>query len=305
MLENISKTPFNLSSHDLYKFWRDYKLETAPKCLSDIVVEIGDPRQLTVAEHAKMLSVLQTTNMVIYAGNSADNPDKSIPRSIGDQFGLSHLNHNWLADGDGITSLKVNQGGTRPSYIPYTNRPIKWHTDGYYNPRSRQCHAIMLHCVNAAGAGGSNRLMDHELAYIHLRDQNPQFIESFMTDNMMTIPPGTDMEGNPRDAAVGPVFSIRADGELHMRYTERSRNVEWLDDERSISARAALSGLLKGDTPGIIEGTLQSGMGLICNNVLHDRSGFDDSEQSSQRLLYRSRFFDRIAGTGWRHILKM
>ena len=39
---------------------------------------------------------------------------------------------------------------------------------------------------------------------------------------------------------------------------------------------------------------LQSGQGLICNNVLHTRSGF---ETDSPRLLYRARYFDRIADT--------
>ena len=35
-------------------------------------------------------------------------------------------------------------------------------------------------------------------------------------------------------------------------------------------------------------------MGLVCNNVLHDRAAFVDSE-SRKRLLYRARYFDRIA----------
>ena len=34
-------------------------------------------------------------------------------------------------------------------------------------------------------------------------------------------------------------------------------------------------------------------MGLVCNNVLHDRAGFvDDPKQP--RLLYRARYLDRI-----------
>jgi hypothetical protein len=35
-------------------------------------------------------------------------------------------------------------------------------------------------------------------------------------------------------------------------------------------------------------------MGLVCNNVLHDRTGFDD-DPSRPRLLYRARYLDRIA----------
>jgi hypothetical protein len=38
-------------------------------------------------------------------------------------------------------------------------------------------------------------------------------------------------------------------------------------------------------------------MGLLCNNVLHTRDGFSDRPDAPQRLLYRARYFDRIAGT--------
>jgi hypothetical protein len=37
-------------------------------------------------------------------------------------------------------------------------------------------------------------------------------------------------------------------------------------------------------------------MGLLCNNVLHDRSGFTDNP-ATPRLLYRARYHDRIAGS--------
>jgi hypothetical protein len=35
------------------------------------------------------------------------------------------------------------------------------------------------------------------------------------------------------------------------------------------------------------------GMGLVCNNVLHTRSGFSDSP-GHRRLLYRGRYYDRL-----------
>jgi hypothetical protein len=34
-------------------------------------------------------------------------------------------------------------------------------------------------------------------------------------------------------------------------------------------------------------------MGLVCNNVLHDRSGFVD-DPMHPRLLYRARYLDRV-----------
>jgi hypothetical protein len=35
-------------------------------------------------------------------------------------------------------------------------------------------------------------------------------------------------------------------------------------------------------------------MGILCNNVLHDRTGFTD-DPARPRLLYRARYHDRIA----------
>jgi hypothetical protein len=37
-------------------------------------------------------------------------------------------------------------------------------------------------------------------------------------------------------------------------------------------------------------------MGLICNNVLHDRSGFTETP-ARRRLLYRARYHERVAET--------
>ena len=51
---------------------------------------------------------------------------------------------------------------------------------------------------------------------------------------------------------------------------------------------------LAGDTPSIFRLKLEPGMGLVCNNVLHDRTGFDDDPEQP-RLLYRARFLDRVS----------
>ena len=43
---------------------------------------------------------------------------------------------------------------------------------------------------------------------------------------------------------------------------------------------------------------LQPGEGLISNNALHCRSGFrDDPATGRTRLVYRARYYDRIADT--------
>lgn len=295
---NARNTPFSLGNSRAYRQWREWKLSRAAEHTEDLIVKVNDPRQFSDEEYAALLHTICHSNMVIYMGNTDSDPDKGIPKAVAERFGLHQLNHNWLADDDGLTSLTVNDDGDHSHYIPYTNRPINWHTDGYYNPSDAQVHGLMLHCVHRAARGGENALMDHEIAYILLRDENPDYIEALMQPDAMTIPPGTDMHGNLRQAAIGPVFSISPQsGDLHMRYTARRRNIEWKDDNNTRKAVTFLEQLLSSDSPYIYRATMEPGMGLISNNVLHDRGSFSDLPGTPQRLLYRARYFDRIANS--------
>ncbi len=286
---------FDLGNAAAYAAWREARLAAHPRRLEDLLVEIADPRRLTSAERAALLSRCAAANMALYASGTASDPDKDIPRLLGRQLGLVHLDANRLADDDGISPLAVAPAGTRTEFIPYTDRGIKWHTDGYYNTLDRQVHGLLLHCVQSAASGGENQLMDHEIAYILLRDENPEHIRAFMAADAMTIPPRLEDGEVARAAQAGPVFSVHPDGHLHMRYTARTVSIEWKDDARTRAAVAALERILAdADSPYIFRGRLEPGMGLVCNNVLHDRAAFSDSG-THKRLLYRARYFDRIA----------
>jgi len=285
--------PFNLDDDTAYQAWRKRKLADYPERIEELIVEVNDPRQLTKAEHAAILSRCRKTNMAIYAGPTGSDPDKDIPRLLGEQFELTELDCNMGADDDGITTLQVVDSEWRGSYIPYTNRPIHWHTDGYYNLAEQQIHGLLLHCVAPAAKGGENALLDHEIAYIHLRDANPDYIRAFMKTDAMTIPPNIENGVELRPVRSGPVFSLLPDGNLHMRYTARTRSIEWSADPLVREAADTLTALLASDSRYIFRGTLQPGQGLISNNVLHDRSGFDEDE-THKRQLYRLRYFQRM-----------
>jgi len=290
-------SPFELKNEVVYQRWREQKLERAPTSVSDLIIEVNDPLQLSANEHAALLGMCQRSNMVIYAAKQ-HSAEKDIARQIGHQFCLESLDANWLAGEDGISAIQVSDTGdvSRQAYIPYTNRPIKWHTDGYYNPPQRRIRGMLLHCVHSAAEGGENHLMDHELAYIKLRDENPGFIRALSADDAMTIPERTDEDGVARAAQTGPVFSVDENGKLHMRYTARTRSIAWKQDKITLAAVAFLEQILAADSLHIYTAKLESGMGLLCNNVLHDRSGFTDN-LASPRLLYRARYYDRIAGS--------
>jgi len=116
-----------------------------------------------------------------------------------------------------------------------------------------------------------------------------------MHPEAMSIPPNIVDGVETRPRASGPVFSIRPDGRLHMRYTDRKRNIDWRDDEQTTEAVMALKNYLHHDGPWHFKGRLEAGMGLISNNVLHTRTGFKDDD--NPRVLYRARYYDRIANT--------
>ena len=284
--------PFDLNNVEGYQRWREHKLACAPASVNELVVEVADPRALTPNEHSALAERIRRCNMAIYV-SPAHEPDTEIARQLGAQFGLVHLDANWLAGEDGISEIRVFEGGTRPHYIPYTNRPIKWHTDGYYNPPERTIRAMVLHCVHNASSGGENQLMDHEMAYLLLRDDDPHHIEALMQQDAMTIPERVD-EG-VRVAQPGPVFSLDSTGNLHMRYTARTRSIEWKKDAATLASVAALERVLASGTPHVFSARLEPGMGLLCNNVLHDRSAFTDEPTHPPRLLYRARYLDRIS----------
>ena len=287
--------PFDLDKQDAYLRWRDWKLAHAPRSAQELVVEVRDPRALRASERLALLERVARCNMAVYA-STAHEEDAALPIELGRQFGLMELDANWLAGEDGVSEIKVNEGGTRQSYIPYTDRPIKWHTDGYYNPPKRLIHAMVLHCVRSAAAGGENRLLDHELAYLLLRDENPDHIRALMLPDAMLIPERTDEQGVARATQAGPVFSLDGNGNLHMRYTARSRSIAWKQDANVQAAVAALERLLADSgSPHILHTRLEAGTGLLCNNVLHDRAAFTD-DPAHPRLLYRARYLERISG---------
>jgi alpha-ketoglutarate-dependent taurine dioxygenase len=294
-MQTVQASPFHPDNRPAFEQWKRDKLDNYPLNFNELVVEIGDPRALSAAEHKQLLSLCRKTNMAIWAGLSGHDADKEIIRGLGHEFGLEHLDHNMCADNDAITSLTVQSDALRQGYIPYSNRPIAWHTDGYYNRLDRQIHGLLLHCVQPANEGGRNELLDHEIVYLRLREENPDFIRALMHPRAMTIP-ANRVEGKElRPARSGPVFAIYPDGHLHMRYTDRSRSIEWLDDPLLEEAVTRLKQILKTPSPWHFEGKLEAGQGLLCNNVLHTRSAFKDGKNA--RLLYRARYFDRIAGS--------
>jgi len=289
------ESPFDLDRPQAYLRWREEKLSRTPKRAEDLVVEVRDPRKLSESEAAQIRRVCAAANMAVYSSPLAGVADKDIPRRLGARLGLARLQANPLADEDGITSLEVAAEKSGRGYIPYSNRRLLWHTDGYYNPPSSRIRAFLLHCVRPAASGGENRLLDPEIAYILLRDADPRYVAALSAPDAMTVPANEEDPAAQRGAQAGPVFSFEG-GPLHMRYTARTRSIVWRADAATQAAVERLREILDSDSPCVFKLRLAGGQGLVCNNVLHDRSEFTDAADArgAGRLVYRARYSDRI-----------
>ncbi len=288
--------PLKFSDSVSYRSWCARKFAAYADAMPHLPVEIADPLHISVAERGELLRRCAAYNFVVYAVDGAVFRDKTVVKRLGEQLGLERLDGNLYADHDRISALQVAAHGRQQDYIPYTDRPLSWHTDGYYNSAAQRIRAFIMHCVSAAPVGGENQILDHEIAYLQLYDLDPEHIRALTAPDAMTIPANVEGDEELRGAETGPVFlHDTPTGTLHMRYTARKHHVAWRRDAATQAARHALETITDRTNPYVFTHRLQAGHGIICNNVLHNRSAFhDDASRGECRLLYRARYYDRI-----------
>jgi hypothetical protein len=290
-------SPFDPDNEAGYRRWRAHKLAAAPAALSELSLGLANAAGATPAELEQIRRLGERANMALIRLPPGWERSGAGLRRLGSALGLERLDQNLCADEDGISAIRVADQRRANEYIPYTNRPLSWHTDGYYNSPEQQIRAWALLCVRPAAAGGENQLLDPEIAYLLLRDEDPELVRALMQPDALTIPANIEAGREIRPARTGPVFSLADDGSLHMRYSARQRNIHWKPGAAAAAA-AFLQGLFSSGSPYIFRHRLQPGEVLVSNNVLHNRSGFRDTEvPDRRRLLFRARYFDRISGT--------
>jgi hypothetical protein len=303
--------PFDLSRNTTYSDWRARKLRAYPADIADLRVPVERLEQPTPDELAALKARIETFNMAVIAVDPAEIRTQAL-LSFTRALGLQRTDANLFADASAVSRITATRrdlgeqgrvherpgtpgGASLGDFIPYTDKPLSWHTDGYYNTPDQQVGAWCLFCIRAARHGGENGLIDHEMAYLRLRDESPRHIAALSHPQALVIPAHIQDGRMLRAESVGPVFSVR-DGHLHMRYSARARHVLWRDTPDTHAARAALDRLFSRPDVFTFRYRLRPGEGLVSNNVLHCRSGFDDDEDPGKaRLLYRIRFLDRIA----------
>lgn len=289
------KSPFDLNNGPAYAAWRTAKFAGYPSRVEDLIIPVTDLTQPSDAEIEAILALCAKTNMAIYrAGPDAG---QDAVKAFGALLGLHRLDLNPSAGDSGLTALSIGGGVPGRDYIPHTDKPLSWHTDGYYNPPSHQVRAMTLHCVRPADTGGANTLLDPEIVYSLLRDDNPDHITALMAPDAMTIPANVQDGKEIRPAQSGPVFSVDPEtGRLHTRYTARTQSILWRSDEKTKSAVRALEAVLDDPATGAFTYRLSSGEGIVCNNVLHRRDAFRDPPAPEPgRLMLRGRYYEPMA----------
>ena len=279
---------FDLGSNKDYLKWRDEKLAAYPKNVGELVVELGDMTAMTPVEKAKILETVERANMCVYTAGSAELEMSSL-LALGKQLSVRHTDKSARhAQSDELTD-----SGILNKAIPFSTRHCNWHTDATYYGSDNTIQALFLLCKRPAVEGGSNKVLDHEVLYIQLRDKDPGALEVLMNKGCFNY-------RNPATGEIdlhrgGKVFWTNADGHLCHRFSFRKTDMAWSGDSDVAAAAHVLESLISDESAHVIEGRLESGTGLISNNVLHTRQRLVDSDDAAKkRLLFRARFYDRV-----------
>ncbi len=282
-----------LTDSEQYCYWRDEKLAAAATELSACLIEIKNPLVLSKVEKNKIQQSCQQNNFALFHIEARDDYENAIV-NINTQFGLKDYDRHLFVKNQGLAYITQSNNKDQSEFIPYTNKGLGWHTDGYYNPIEQRIRAFSLFCVRPGASGGANQWIDSQMVYLLLRENNPDIAKALTHPQTMVIPEHRVNNEVRRPTSTGPVFFIdEVSGALSMRYTQRKTNIAFLDSIEIRRAVESLDKLLNGTSSYHFAHLMSAGQGLLCNNIVHKRSTFtDDADQP--RLLLRGRYFNRI-----------
>lgn len=263
--------------------WAAQKENNIPKNINEISVEIKDINRATKNEISKIRSTLDKFNSCLYRSNR-DLESNSCLLDFAKAVGMKTFDCNNIEANEISTISSIKNENVQ--YIPYTNKALNWHTDGYYD--KKPLFSWLLHCINPADDGGENYLLDHELAmreYVLSYDD----IEVLMNKRAITIP---ESPGSNRSELSTYIFSFDNDYEkLHMRFSMRKENIKMSDN--TFTAMSKLTDVIENNCSKYsINYKLSKNEGILSNNILHGRNSFKDDKV--QRKLLRIRSYERL-----------
>ena len=270
-----------------YKRWKDNKLQTFTKNLDELTVQITSPNAISKPEKSMVISLLENHNIVFFHIDKVKQTNKSTIKNFASQIGLSNYELDSQSDEDGLTEIKdIKTTEKLSEYVPYTTKELNWHTDGYYTDQKNSVLSWLLFCKTSAESGGINKYLDHEIAYILFNNKSKRLMD-LMLDDTCCIPENSITN---RKEVFNPVFMFK-NKRLHMKFSMRKKNIIW--NKNSLQAIDVLKSIIKDSSQYHITKKLDTGMGVITNNVIHMRTAFTNS-RNKNRLLYRLRSKKRV-----------
>ena len=273
---------FTAKSAEFLK-WAEEKERNIPHNIDGILVNIHDINNVKTSEIAKIRETINKFNSCIYSSKMALKSNTNLLR-FAESVGMRTYDRNNIESNEisTITPLENN----KINYIPYTDKSLNWHTDGYYDKKS--IFSWLLHCVHPATHGGENYLLDHELA---LREYVLRYddINNLMSEDALTIPESKDTS---RSEISTYIFSIKNQyKKLHMRFSMRKDNIG--TSPKAGDAVTKLKQTIENDCAKYsLTYKLQTNEGIITNNILHGRKAFKDDKV--KRKLLRIRSYERL-----------
>ena len=263
--------------------WAEEKEKNIPQNTDGILVNIHDINNVKISEIAKIKETINRYNSCIYSSKVALKTNTNLLKFV-ELVGMRTYDCNNIESSEisTITPLQNN----KVNYIPYTDKSLNWHTDGYYDKKS--IFSWLLHCVNPATQGGENYLLDHELALREYVLRNDD-INHLMAEDALTIPESKDTS---RSEISTYIFSLKNQyKKLHMRFSMRKDNIG--TSAKASSAITKLKKIIENDCAKYsLTYKLQKNEGIITNNILHGRKAFKDDKV--KRKLLRIRSYERL-----------
>lgn len=260
--------------------WAANKELNIPLNINDLKVNLRDINHVSKNEISQIKEKLTKFNCCIYISDSNLKEDANIMKFAMSLGMRTFDSHN--IDESNISTISADKTENNIRYIPYTNKALNWHTDGYYD--SKPIFSWLLHCVEPALLGGENFLLDHELAireYILKHDD----ISCLMNNNAFSIPKDKVAE---REVTTNYVCDMNNEyKKLHMNFSMRKENIKI--DKDSESAVSKLIKIIKEDCKKYhLTYKLSKSEGIVSNNILHGRNAFKDGRVMRKILRIRS-----------------
>lgn len=263
--------------------WAEEKEKNIPQNSDGILVNIHDINNVKTSEIAKIKETIYKYNSCIYSSKIALKSNTNLLKFVElvgmRTYDCNNINSNEISTITPLQNSKIN-------YIPYTDKPLNWHTDGYYDKKS--IFSWLLHCVNPATQGGENYLLDHELVLREYLLRNDD-INNLMAEDALTIP---ESKYTSRSEISTYIFSFKNKYKrLHMRFSMRKDNIG--TSAKANSAVIKLREIIEGNCAKYsLTYKLQKNEGIITNNILHGRKAFKDDKV--KRKLLRIRSYERL-----------